>query len=261
MKEMINELIQNRHLLYMLTCRDIKVKYKQSVMGILWALFMPMMIVAAGIIIKLAISFVSGKPFVFMDIASVSVKALPWSFFITSIKFSTNSLVSNRNLVTKIYFPREVFPLASVFGCMFDFVIASIILVLILIFGQIGISLHILWIPCLLLLLTILVLGLAMILSSANLFFRDVKYIVDVFLTFAIFFTPVFYESSTFGKWAPLILINPISSILEAINAIVVLHTSPNIFWTLYAGFLSTACFLSGWSIFHRAEFLFAERI
>jgi lipopolysaccharide transport system permease protein len=261
MKEMVNELIQYRHLLYMLTLRDIKVRYKQSVMGFLWALFMPILIVAAGVIIKLAMSFVSGRPFALTDIASVSVKALPWSFFISSIKFSTNSLVGNRNLVTKIYFPREVFPLACVLGSLFDFVIASIVLIFMLIIAQIGISVSILWLPFLLIMLLFLIVGLAMILSSANLFYRDVKYIVDVILTFAIFFTPVFYEASTFKKWAFLILINPISSLLEAINSVVVLQRAPNIFWTSYAAVWSVVVLVLGWTIFHRAEFAFAERI
>jgi lipopolysaccharide transport system permease protein len=261
MREMINELIQYRHLLYMITLRDIKVRYKQSVMGFMWAIFMPMMIVAAGIIIKLAISFVAGKPFVLADIASVSVKALPWSFFVSSIKFATNSLVGNRNLVTKIYFPREVFPLASVLSSLFDFTLASVVLILILMTAQIGVSIYILWIPFLLILLIFLIVGLAMFLSCANLFYRDVKYIVDVILTFAIFFTPVFYEASIFGKWAPLILINPMSTILEAINSVVILHRAPDIFWMTYATFWSFGGLLLGWTIFHRAEFVFAERI
>ncbi|GAB7026146.1 ABC transporter permease [Geotalea toluenoxydans] len=261
MKEMINELIHYRELLYILTWRDIKIRYKQSVMGFMWAVFMPMLIVAAGIIMKLAFSFISGKPFNAMDLASISVKALPWSFFIGSIRFSTICLTANSNLVSKIYFPREIFPLAAILANLFDFAIAASALAVILAISNIGISLNILWLPVLLFLLVLLTAGIAFVLSCANLFFRDVKYIVEVILTFAIFFTPVFYEASLFGKWSSLLLINPVGSILEAINNVVVLHQPPDLFWLGYAATFSLCLFVVSWFVFHRSEFLFAERI
>lgn len=261
MKEMINELVHYRELLYILTWRDIKIRYKQSVMGFMWAVFMPMLIVAAGIIMKLAFSFISGKPFNFVDLASIAVKALPWSFFIGSIRFATICLTANSNLVSKIYFPREIFPLAAVLANLFDFVIASSVLTVILIFANIGISANILYLPLLLLLLVVLTAGIAFVLSCANLFFRDVKYIVEVILTFAIFFTPVFYEASLFGKWSTLLLMNPVGALLEAINTVVVLHQPPDPFWLAYAATFSLSLFVTSWFVFHRSEFLFAERI
>jgi len=261
MREMVNELVHYRELLYMLTWRDIKIRYKQSVMGCMWAVFMPMLIVAAGLVMKLAFSFISGKPFNTTDIASISVKALPWSFFISSIRFSTISLTSNSNLVSKIYFPREIFPLAATLANLFDFVIASLLLTLILVICKVGISLNILWVPFLIFLLVILTAGIGFILSCANLFFRDVKYIVEVVLTFAIFFTPVFYEASLFGKWSTLLLLNPVSPLLEAMNNVVVRHQPPDPFWLAYATTFSVSLFIVGWFIFHRSEFMFAERI
>jgi ABC-type polysaccharide/polyol phosphate export permease len=261
MKIMIQELVEYRHLLLILTWRDIKIRYKQSLMGFLWAIFMPMLIVAAGIIVKKGISIFSGQPMRFDDIASVSVKALPWSFFIGTIRFSTNSLVANRALVTKIYFPREVFPLASVLASLFDFTIASIALIAILGFMGIGISFQILWIPPLLLFLVLFSAGLGLLLSCANLFFRDVKYIVDVILTFAIFITPVFYEASMFGNWETLILMNPVGAILECVNTVVVLHRPPNYFWMSYAASWGIGLFLFSWNVFHHLEYSFAENI
>jgi len=261
MKIMVQELIQFRHLLMMLTWRDIKIRYKQSVMGFLWAIFMPLLIVAAGIIVKKGISIVSGKPMDLADIASITVKALPWSFFIGTVRFSTGSLVSNRNLVEKIYFPREVFPLASVLANLFDFAIASIATIVILGFMGVGISVHILWIPLLLLFLVLFSAGLGMLMSCANLFFRDVRYLVEVILTFAIFFTPVFYEASLFGKWETLLLMNPVGAILECVNAVVVLHQPPNFFWMLYAASWGIGLFLISWNVFHRLESSFAENI
>ena len=261
MQEMIKELIHYRHLLFMLTLKDIKIRYKQSIMGFFWAILMPIIIVAAGIMVKKAFSMLSGKPLDITDIASVSVKALPWAFFIGSIRFATNSLTSNSNLVTKIYFPREIFPLASVFANLFDFAVASAVLAVILSFSRIGFSINLLWVPALLILLIFLTSAIGMLLACANLFFRDVKYIVEVLLTFGIFFTPVFYESNMLGDWAFVLLLNPVANILEAFNNVIVLHRQPDFSWLAY-----TACFtLLGvpiaWKIFKKAENSFAENI
>src|SRR3989304_4632399 len=177
MGEMIKELIQYRHLLYMLTWRDIKIKYKQSVMGFFWAILMPMLIVATGILFLKNIYIFSLRPLELTELASVSVKAIPWAFFVGSIRFATNSLTGNSNLVTKIYFPREVFPISAVFANFFDFIIASVALIVLLVFGKIGVSVYFLWLPVLLLLLILLTTGLGMFLACVNLFYRDVKYL------------------------------------------------------------------------------------
>lgn len=258
---MYRELIQYRNLLWMLTWRDIKIRYKQTVMGFLWALFMPLLIVFAGLIVKKGFSIVSGKPMELSSLISVCVKSLPYSFFIASVRFATNSLVGNANLVTKIYFPREVFPIAAVLANLFDFLLGSIFLVAFLVFTGFHVDYHVVWVPLLLLMLVFFTAGLGMILSCANLFFRDVKYIVEVLVTFAIFVTPVFYDASLFGKWAPLLLLNPVGAILEGINDVVILHRAPDLFWLSYAAFWSVAGLIVSWNIFHRLEFLFAENI
>ena len=261
MKEMFQEIVQYRQLLFTLAWRDIKIRYKQSVMGFMWAIFMPMLIVVAGILVKKAFAVISGKPMELKDIMSVSVKALPWSFFVSSIKFSTNSLLANRNLVTKIYFPREVFPMAAVLANLFDFLIASVVLTLILSFTGIGISVQLCWLPVILFFLIIFTTGLGLFLSCANLFFRDVKYIVDVIVTFAIFFTPVFYEASMFGRWEPILLLNPMGAMLENINFIVVYQNPPDLIWMMYSAIWAIGGLLLAWNIFHKAEFSFAENI
>lgn len=258
---MIQELFKYRDLIIMLTLRDIRIRYKQAVMGFLWAIFMPIMAVLAGILIKAAISISSGKPIELNGVASIAVKVLPWTFFISAIKFSVNSLVGNRDLITKIYFPREVFPFASILACLLDFLIASGTLVILLTITKLGISINLLWLPVFLLFLIFFTFGLGMLLATANLFFRDVKYIVEIILMFGIFFTPVFYEAATFGKWKNILLANPMGSILEGINSSVVLHQSPDMFWLCYAGISSILMFLLGLVIFHKAEPYFAESI
>jgi ABC-type polysaccharide/polyol phosphate export permease len=252
---------QYRHLLFILTWKEIKIRYKQTVMGFLWAIFMPMLIVFAGVLVRIAFSTVSGRALVLADLASVCVKSVPWAFFVSSIRFSTNSLIGNSELVTKVYFPREVFPLSCLLAALFDFAIASALLVVLLALARIGVSIHLVWVPVLLLLLIVLTAGLGMFLACANLFFRDVKYIVEVLLTFGIFFTPVFYEARSLGKWAPWLMLNPVAPIFEAINNVVVRHRPPELFWLSVSACWSLLGFLVSRMIFDKAEPAFAENI
>jgi ABC-type polysaccharide/polyol phosphate export permease len=258
---MLKEIIKYRDLLFMLTWRDIKIRYKQAMMGFMWAIFMPILATLAGLFVKKAIAMVSGRYLEMTDAVSIAVKVLPWTFFVSSIKFAVNSLVGNRELVTKIYFPREVFPLASTLACLFDFCVATVALSVLFIVFHIGIDIYILWLPILLIFLILFTTGLGLFLSAANLFYRDVKYIVEIVLMFGIFFTPVFYEAQEFEKYKNLMLINPVGSILESINNVIVLHNAPELFWVFYSGIISVAMFLIGIKIFHKTEPLFAENI
>lgn len=261
MFQTIIELFDRRDLLYILVWREIKVKYKQSVMGLLWAVLMPSIIVCAGVIVRYAFAMVSGKSFALSDLTSVAVKAAPWAFFVSAFRFGSNSLISNVNLVTKIYLPRLIFPLAAVVSQLFDFLVAIVIVSLLLIITGTGLSLYLLWLPLLIGALIILAAAHAIIFSAATLFFRDVKYIVEVILTFAIFFTPVFYESSLFGEWAPLLLINPVSPILESISATVVLHQGPSLLWLSYSLVCTAVLFTGALVMFRKLEPFFAENI
>lgn len=260
-KTMIQEIIKYRDLLFMLTWRDIRIRYKQAAMGFMWAIFMPVVAVCAGILIKKAISVVSGKPMEIGDIISISVKVLPWTFFVSALKFSVQSLVGNSSLITKIYFPRAVLPLSSILACLIDFGVALVVLSALLVIFKVGISVYLLWVPVILALLVCFTVGLGLLLSSANLFFRDVKYVVEIILTFGIFFTPVFYEARTFGEWEVLLLLNPVGSLLESLDKAVVLHQMPNMFWLGYAACFAIAMLMIGLVVFHKNEPLFAENI
>jgi ABC-type polysaccharide/polyol phosphate export permease len=258
----MRELFMYRELLYVLTWRDIKVKYKQSVMGIMWAIFMPALVISAGVLVKFAFARLSGGPLGLSQVATVSVKAIPWSFFIASLRFGTNSLTANSNLVTKIYFPNEVFPISAVLSQLFDFTIASFVLIVILVCAQIGVSIYLLWVPILLSLLILLAVASVLLLSTANLFFRDVKYIVEVIVTFAIFFTPVFYEADFMGTaWKPMILLNPVAPILEGFNACIVLRQMPEMVWIAYSTIIAITLFLLSFILFKKMEPAFAENI
>jgi len=255
------EVLDRRDLLYMITWREIKVKYKQTVMGMLWAVLMPLVIVGAGLVVRFAFAQVSGTPLALSDLTSVTVKAAPWAFFVSALRFGTNSLVANTDLITKVYLPRVIFPLAAVCSQLVDFLIAGAVVSLFLVVVGAGISIHLLWLPVLLAPLIVLAVAFAIVLSAASLFFRDVKYIVEVFLTFAIFFTPVFYDSSLFGPWAPLVLLNPVSPLLEGLSTAVILHRSPSLLWISYS-LVATALLLTvAVATFRKLEPFFAESV
>jgi lipopolysaccharide transport system permease protein len=259
--QLFKDLVQYRELLLMLTERDIKIRYKQSVMGLAWAVLMPILIVGSGLIVMVAFSAISGKPINKIDVLSVAVKAVPWAFFVGAIRFATNSLIMNKELVTKIYFPREILPLAAILANLFDFAVAGGVLAIVLLFSRIGASIQLLWVPVLLALLILFSAGLGMLLACANLFFRDVKYLVEVILTYGIFFTPVFYSASTLGKWGPLLLLNPVGPILEGLRDTIVVHKAPDLRWFAYAAVWACLGYLVSWKIFQRAERSFAESI
>ena len=233
LREATTDVLEHRDLLQQLTLRDIKLRYKQAVMGLAWAVFMPVLIVFSGLIIRYAMSQMSGQHLVAIEVANIALKGLGWAFFVGAIGFATASLIGNMNLVTKIYFPREVLPLSTIGAQMFDSGLGVVVLAVILPF--LGVRLHpsTLWAPFLFLLLILFTTAAGLALSCANLFFRDVKYIVQVVLMFGIFFTPVFFEPSMLGaRGAFLVMLNPLTGILEGLRLSVI--AGHNLFEPLY---------------------------
>lgn len=261
MVEELRELYAHRELLYMMVYRDIKVRYKQSIMGFLWAILMPILIVMSGILVRFGYAVVAHVPLRNADFASVAVKSLPWAFLISSIRFACNSLTGNMTLVTKIYFPKEIFPIGAVLACMFDFSVASAVLIVLLAIMQIGCTIYLLWIPALLLIMVVLAAGIGMIVSAASLFFRDVKYLVEIFLTFGIFFTPVFYDVTMLGRKGRWLLLNPVAPIMVGLNDCIVRHQSPELAWFAYSAVFGVVTFVSGYVLFKHLEPVFAESI
>lgn len=261
MTDELKELFKYRELLYVITYRDIRVRYKQTVMGFLWAILMPILIVMSGVVVRFGYAMVAHSALKTGDIASVAIKSVPWAFIVSSIRFATNCLYGNRDLVVKIYFPKEIFPMAAVLACLFDLVVAASALVVFLVFMHVGISVYLIWVPILLGTTILLCLGIGMIVSAASLFFRDVKYIVEVFLTYGIFFTPVFYDVRLFGKFGKYLLLNPIAPLLDGLSECVVQHQSPDLYWFSYSLIFTLLAFICGFSLFKHLEPAFAESI
>jgi lipopolysaccharide transport system permease protein len=255
------DLYRHRELLYVIARRDITVRYKQSIMGFMWAILMPTLIVLSGVVVRYAYALASHGPLKEADISSVAVKSLPWAFMVSSIRFACLSLTNNKELVTKIYFPKEIFPIAAVLASFFDFLVASCALIVFLIATRVGLSFALLWLPVLVLTMVLMAAGVGMTVAAASLFFRDVKFIVEVFLTFGVFFTPVFYDVAMFGEKGQWLLLNPISPILEGFSAVIVWHQSPNLPWLAYAISFSVVSCLCGYMFFKHLEPAFAESI
>jgi homopolymeric O-antigen transport system permease protein len=273
-----DELWRYRGLAYELMRRDIRVRYKQTALGFAWAVLMPTFVVLAGVTVRYAMAYVGGRHLGVQDLAGIAIKAVPWSFFVGSMGFATTSLVAQANLVTKIYFPREVLPLASTLAQAFDSSVGVVALLIAFAVVDIGYGAAALWAPPIAVCAFLLTAGLALLVSCANLFFRDVKYIVHVLLTFGIFFTPVFFEPEMFGSvGARVMMLNPLAPIIEGLRLSVVLNHnlldavvvhgrhgavlawSP---WYLaYSAVAAVLVFVVGLVVFHRAESKFAEYV
>jgi homopolymeric O-antigen transport system permease protein len=273
-----DELWRYRGLLYELIRRDIRVRYKQTVLGFAWAMLLPSLIVLAGAMVRYAMAYVGGRQLGAEDVAGIAIKAVPWSFFVGSMGFATASLVGQANLVTKIYFPREVLPLAATLAQAFDACLGVVSLLIAFAFLGVDYGLAALWVPVLVVCAFFLTAGLALLVSCANLFFRDVKYVVQVLLMFGIFFTPVFFEPEMFGALgARVLMVNPLALLLEGLRLSVVmdhnlldtlvvqgrhgvvLAWSP--WYLVYSATCAISVFLAGLLLFHRGESKFAEYV
>ncbi len=276
---LVEELWQHRDLLHQLTLRDIRIRYKQAAMGFAWAIFMPALVVLAGSMVRFAMGYISGSDVSRAQIATIAVKALPWSFFVGAIGFATNTLIANMTLVTKVYFPREVLPISATLAQTFDSTIGGVALLFVLPVLGVHYSLTGLWAIPLLVLLFCFTAGASLFLAAANLFFRDVKYIVQVLLMFGIFFTPVFFEPSMLGPLgSKLVMLNPLAPMIEGIRLAVVnghdllrplleidSHGRQVVAWSplylVYAAGWGVGALAVSLRVFHRLERIFAEYV
>jgi len=272
----IGELWESRDLVVQFMLRDITIRYAQAVMGFAWALVMPLLIVGAGLVFRVVLSTLSNSPIEGASVASLAAKAVPWAFFSGALTQATQSLLSQANLIGKVYFPRESIPVASVFAQTPDLVVSLVVVLVVLPITGVPLHAATLWGGLVLVLLVVFTIGCALILSCANLFFRDVKYILQVALNFGVFATPVFFEPQMLGrKGAAIMLALPLSPFVQAMDVAVVrghglldrlvLQTpkGPVTVWEPwmlgYASLLSLGLLYVGLRIFRRASGRFAE--
>jgi lipopolysaccharide transport system permease protein len=267
--EMFLEVTRYRGLLGMLAWRDIRVRYKQSLLGFAWAFLMPLIQTAVFFAIfsygpvRIDASKLGGMPYFLFLLSGV----VAWGFFANSVNGSIDSLTRNSRLVTKIYFPREVFPLASVTSAMVDFAIACSLLVPVygyyVVKGKVELTPMLLLLPVIFFIQVLLVTGIALVLSMANLFFRDVKYIMTVVLQLWFFATnviyPLHFENLKSLRW--LTTANPMIAIIDAYRNCLTGVPINNVAGLVVAVVISSLLFFFGWVTFHKAEFKFAEYV
>jgi lipopolysaccharide transport system permease protein len=219
----LRDLWNYRDLLYFLSWRDVKVRYKQTVLGAAWAILQPLFatIIFTLIFGRLAGIQSDGIPYPLFSYAGL----LPWTFFANSITNSSNSLVINANLITKVYFPRMIIPTATVAAGFVDFVIAFVILVGMMIYYGVALSWSILMLPVLVLMMMLIALGVGMWMSALNVKYRDVRFALPFLIQLWMFASPVIYPKSMVPpKWQWVLQLNPMTGIIEGFRTALFHH-------------------------------------
>lgn len=203
-----------RELLFFLTWRDVKVRYKQTILGAAWAIIQPLftMIIFTLLFGRLAGIPSDGIPYPLFAYAAL----LPWTFFANAITNSGNSLVGNSNLITKIYFPRMIIPGAAVMAGVVDFSLAFLVLIGLMIYYGVAVTWGILMVPVLVALTTLLALGVGMWMSALNVKYRDIRYALPFMIQLWMFVSPIIYPLSMVGgKLRIAMMLNPMTGIIE----------------------------------------------
>jgi lipopolysaccharide transport system permease protein len=214
----LGELWQFRELLYFLTLRDIKVRYKQTVMGVAWVIIQPLLTVLIfTLVFNRFVRFETGPlPYPLFALSGL----LLWLFFANAVTNSTNSLLSNSNLITKVYFPRLFIPAASVGAGLVDLGVAFLLLVTLCIYYGLALKLTLLLIPFLILLMALLALGVGLLSAATTVKYRDLRHALPFIIQLWMFASPVIYPASLVPpKWKWLLLINPVAGIIEGFRA------------------------------------------
>lgn len=253
----LDELWEYRELLYFLAWRDIKVRYKQTALGATWAVIQPFLTMVAFSVFfgNLAKVPSDGVPYPIFSYVAL----LPWTLFTYALTQSSNSLVGNANLLSKVYFPRLVVPLASVVGGVLDFGVSFVVLVGMMVFYRMPPSPAVVLLPVLLLLTMLAALGAGVWLSALNVEYRDVRYVIPFLTQFWLFITPVAYPSSLLAEpWRTLLGINPMAGVIEAFRWALLGTALPGAMLLLSVG-VSLLVLVTGAFYFRRMEKSFAD--
>lgn len=213
------ELWHYRDLFYILTLRDIKVRYKQTLLGAAWAIIQPLftMIIFSLFFGRLAGIQSEGIPYPLFAFAGL----LPWTFFSNAVTQSGNSLVGSANLITKVYFPRMIIPMAAVASGLLDFAIAFLLLAVLMVWYGVGPGISILLLPVLVLLTSLFAAGAGMWMSALNVKYRDIRYALPFMIQLGLFVTPIIYPVSLVPeKYRWLLMLNPLTGQIEAYRAV-----------------------------------------
>ncbi|MCL5999493.1 MAG: ABC transporter permease [Chloroflexi bacterium] len=256
----LSELYRYRDLLWMWTLRDIKVRYKQSLLGAAWAIVQPLSLM---LIFSVIFSYfvkvpTEGIPYPVFSYSAV----LPWTFFAASISFAVPSLVQNMSLVTKIYFPREILPMSAVGASMVDFLIACGVFAIMLVLYDIPFRVTLVLAPVLLLIQVFFTLGIVLFSSALNVFYRDIRFVVPLLVQLWMYVSPVIYPVTTVPEsLRGLYMLNPMAGLIEAYRAIALRGSWPQWEYLAISAAVAVVVFILGYAYFKRVEWQFADLI
>jgi lipopolysaccharide transport system permease protein len=252
-----------RELFYILAWRDVKVRYKQTVIGLLWSILRPLltMVVFTIIFSKIAkLSSVSDAPYAIMVYAAL----LPWQFFSTALSESSNSLISNSNLISKVYFPRLIVPVSAVMSSFVDFMISFMILFLLMAFYSYIPPVQVLLLPLVLFFVFFVSLSLGLVLTALNVKYRDFRYVIPFIVQIGLYISPVGFSSSEISsEWKLIYDLNPMVGVIDIFRwCIVGGEFNQGLLQSICLSFgLTMVCFIFGIRYFRKVEKTFADII
>lgn len=256
----LREIIRYRDLLWIWTRRELKIRYKQSFLGAAWAILQPL---SMALIFTVVFSVLVKLPTDDIPYPLFSYTALlPWTFFTTAITLGAPSLVNNMNLVTKIYFPREILPLSVVGASLVDFAVASIVFVGMLLLYYWPLRITVLLVPLILLVQILLTLGIVFFAAAINVFYRDVRFVIPLALQLWLYATPIVYPLSSVPEWVrPYYMLNPMAVLIDSYRRLLLLGQMPDWPHLAEGSAIALAIFLGGYLYFKHAERDFADLI
>lgn len=256
----VRELFRYRELLAAWAIRDIRVRYKQTMLGAAWAILQPLsLMVVFSVVFTLFVRVpTEGIPYPIFSYTAL----LPWTFFANAISFGVPTLVGNMNLVTKIYFPREILPLAAVAASFVDFCIAAIVFIGMMIYYQIPLGWPLLLTPIVMLVQILLTVAVVLYAAAVNVFYRDVRFIIPLVVQLWMYASPIIYPLNLVPeRFRVLYMLNPMAGIIEAYRALVLRSTLPDGGALGSAAAISIVSCLLAYRWFKRKEREFADII
>jgi len=259
----IKLLSHHKNLLWQMVSREVKARYKQSVLGYFWVILNPL---AQMLVMSFAFSLILRIPTAANEKIPYSIflftALLPWNLFSNSLSSAANSLVTNSSLITKVYFPRIILVLSTIVAKIIDYLFASTILIAYLAIYKIPISLNILWIIPIFAIQQIFTLGLSLILSAANLIYRDIQYLLGLVLMLWMYITPVIYPVDMVpAQFRFIYQLNPMSVIINAYRQSILSGSPPKFSSLAIAFFVSFIVLLLGLRYFKNQEKTFADNV
>lgn len=258
--EQLRELHRYRELLLMWTDRELRIRYKQSVLGAAWAILQPLCLMLA---LTLVFSYFAPMPSDGVPYPIFSYTALlPWTFLATAISLSVPSMIGNLQLITKIYFPREILPLAGIVVAFVDFLFASIVFAGLFWYFELPLTWSMLWIPPLLLLQTVLILGVVFWTAALVVRYRDLRFVVPLGVQLWMYASPIIYPMSAVpDRLRPVYALNPMAGLIEGYRRVVLHGAAPELNALVPAVIVSLILLAGGYAFFKSSESEFADII